>query len=182
MGKRIEQLTPELITFIRNQKIFFVATAMEQGRINLSPKGMDTFRVLGNNRVMWLNLTGSGNETATHLQHSNRITIMFCAFEGKPLILRLYGCAKVYHNSNPEWKEYSKLFPEMIGSRQIIDIEIDLVQTSCGYSVPFMDFKKERDGLTKWSAKKGEEGIKNYQKEKNTTSLDGHSTGLPILD
>ncbi len=153
MGKRIEQLTPELITFIQHQKIFFVATAMETGRINLSPKGMDTFRVINSNRVVWLNLTGSGNETATHLQHADRITIMFCAFEGKPLILRLYGNAKVYHNTDAEWDKLIGLFPANVGSRQLIDITVDLVQTSCGYSIPFMDYKKDREVLTKWAEK-----------------------------
>lgn len=178
MGKKLESLTSDIKTFIENQKIFFVGTAMNSGSVNVSPKGMDTFRILGNNRVMWLNLTGSGNETATHLLQSNRITIMFCAFEGKPLILRLYGTAKVYHERDPEWEENISLFPKMLGSRQLIDINIDLVQTSCGFAVPFMDYKEERTILKDWAKVKGEEGIKNYWKEKNTKSLDGHETGI----
>ena len=178
MGKKLESLTSDLINFIENQKIFFVGTAMSSGKVNVSPKGMDTFRVLGNNRVMWLNLTGSGNETATHLQESDRITIMFCAFEGKPLILRLYGTAKVYHERDNQWKEYISLFPKMLGSRQLIEIKIDLVQTSCGFAVPFMDYKEERTILKDWAKVKGEEGIKDYWKEKNTKSLDGFDTGI----
>ena len=142
MGKRLDRIIPELEEFINEQKMFFVATAMETGRVNLSPKGMDTFRILAANRVIWLNLTGSGNETATHLQHSERITIMFCAFEGKPLILRLYGTAKVYHERDSEWNSLITKFPNHLGSRQIIDIHVDLVQTSCGFAVPFMDFNR----------------------------------------
>ena len=182
MGDAHSGITDELNTFIENQKIFFVATAMGDGHINLSPKGMNSFKVMGPNRVLWLNLTGSGNETATHILHDGRMTIMFCAFEGKPLILRLYGTAKAYHDTDKEWTEYIDLFPNYSGSRQIIDVELDLVKTSCGYGIPFMDFVKERETLDKWSVKKGEDGIKAYQKEKNSVSLDGHSTGLPGSD
>jgi hypothetical protein len=178
MATQYEYLNSDLEKFIKAQKIFFVATAMETGTVNLSPKGMDTFRILDSKRAMWLNLTGSGNETATHLQHSERITIMFCSFERKPLILRLYGKAKVYHPRDNEWKEYIKMFPEEAGSRQLVDIEIEMVQTSCGYAIPFMDYTGERDVLRKSSEKKGDEGIKKYWEEKNTTSLDGHSTGI----
>lgn len=178
MGKRLESITPELEEFINHQKIFFAATAMETGRVNLSPKGMDTFRVLNANRVMWLNLTGSGNETATHLQHNDRITIMFCAFEGKPMILRLYGTAKVYHERDPDWNEHISRFPKMTGSRQIIDIEVELIQTSCGFAVPFMDYNSERTVLKEWAEKQGEEKLVEYRKNKNTVSLDGHETGI----
>ncbi|MCB0629315.1 MAG: pyridoxamine 5'-phosphate oxidase family protein [Saprospiraceae bacterium] len=178
MGKRLPQIRPDHQEFIEKQKIFFVATAMATGRINLSPKGTDTFRVLGPNRVMWLNLTGSGNETATHLQENDRITVMFCAFEGKPLILRLYGHARVYHIDDPEWPDYISLFPAMTGARQLVDIEVDLVQTSCGMSIPYMDFVAERDLLTVWADNKGEAGIREYWQEKNTVSLDGHPTGM----
>ncbi len=178
MGKRLNSLTSNLREFIENQKMFFVGTAMSSGSVNVSPKGMDTFRVLDDNRVMWLNLTGSGNETATHLLENNRMTIMFCAFEGKPLILRLYGTAKVYHERDQEWKEYISIFPKMLGARQLIDIHINLVQTSCGFAVPFMDYKEERTLLKDWAKVKGEDGIKSYWKEKNTRSLDGYKTGI----
>ncbi|BDS11756.1 pyridoxamine 5'-phosphate oxidase family protein [Aureispira anguillae] len=178
MGKQLESLTTNLTEFIRQQKMFFVGTAMKEGRVNISPKGMDTFRVLGANRIVWLNLTGSGNETATHLLDSSRMTIMFCAFEGKPLILRLYGTAKAYHERDKEFHEHIDLFPEDVGSRQIIVMEIDLVQTSCGYGIPFMDYKEERTILKTWAEKKGKQKIEAYWKEKNSISLDGHATGI----
>lgn len=178
MGKRLEQITPELQLFIENQKLFFVATAMSSGSINLSPKGMDSFRIIDPNCVMWLNVTGSGNETASHLLESDRITMMFCAFEGKPMILRLYGHGKVYHHYNEEWNEYIDLFPKLAGARQIIDIKVDIVQTSCGMAVPFMDYKREREELNKWAEKKGDDGIHKYWEQKNTVSFDGLETGI----
>lgn len=178
MSKKLDSITPELQSFIKQQKIFFVGTAMAQGTVNVSPKGMDSLRVINGNKVVWLNLTGSGNETATHLQNENRITIMFCAFEGKPLILRLYGKAKVYHERDAAFEKYVDLFSTSAGARQIIEIDVNLVQTSCGFAVPFMDFKEERTILKDWADKKGEEGIRDYWKEKNTVSLDGYETGI----
>ena len=178
MAKRFGSLTNAQIEFIVMQKVFFVATAMSEGRINLSPKGMDTFRVLGPDRILWLNLTGSGNETATHLQHSKRMTIMFCAFEGKPLILRLYGEAEIYHERDEFWKENIHHFPDIAGSRQLVELKIQLVQTSCGMAVPLMEFKQERDLLKIWAEKKGLDGLQEYHHQKNTTSLDGHPTGI----
>ena len=129
MSKKLESITTELRTFIEQQKIFFVGTAMAEGSVNVSPKGMDSLRVLDANKLVWLNLTGSGNETATHLQNENRITIMFCAFEGKPLILRLYGHAKVYHERDDQFKKYLDLFSTSAGERQIIEVKVTLVQT-----------------------------------------------------
>lgn len=178
MGKRIDQITPELQRFIEHQKIYFVATAMASGSVNLSPKGMDSFRVLSPNRVMWLNVTGSGNETAAHLLENDRITIMFCTFEGKPLILRLYGHGKAYHPRDPEWQEFIDLFPNTPGSRQLFDVAVEVVQTSCGMAVPFMDYNREREELKNWAEKKGEKGISAYWNEKNLTSFDGYPTGL----
>ena len=178
MGKKLEQITPELQTFIGEQKIFFVATAGSDGLVNLSPKGMDSLRIMAPNRVLWLNVTGSGNETAAHLLENNRITIMFCAFEGKPMILRLYGKGKAYHHYDREWDEFIDLFPKMAGARQMFDIEVNMVQTSCGMAVPFMDYNREREDLTKWAQKKGEDGVKKYWSEKNTVSLDGLETGI----
>jgi hypothetical protein len=178
MGKQLERLTPRLETFINSQKMFFVGTAMTEGRINLSPKGMDTLRVVSPNKVIWLNLTGSGNETATHLLESDRMTIMFCAFDGKPLILRLYGKAKVFHPRDVEFNNYLKLFPKILGSRQIIEMNVELVQTSCGFAVPLMQFEGERALLSAWSSKKGQEGIESYWQEKNSISLDGHPTKI----
>jgi len=164
--------------FIESQKIFFVATAPKKGRINLSPKGMDTFRVIDENRVMWLNLTGSGNETAAHLLIDNRITIMFCAFEGTPNILRLYGTATAIHPKDDEWKDTISLFPEIPGARQIFDAQIESVQTSCGMAVPFFDFVDHRDQLANYAKEKGQEKIEQYWKEKNSISIDGIATGI----
>ena len=178
MSKQLPQITPELQDFIKNQKIFFVGTPAQDGRVNVSPKGHDTLRVLSSNKLVWLNLTGSGNETAAHLLKNDRMTIMFCAFEGNPLILRLYGNAKIYHERDDTFHKYINLFEENTGSRQIIELDIDLVQTSCGFSVPFMDFKEERGMLNSWSKKQGKDKIKDYWKEKNTKSIDGFDTDI----
>ena len=158
--------------------MFFVATASDTSRINLSPKGMDTFRVLDEKRVIWLNLTGSGNETAAHLEADGRITMMMCAFEGAPMILRIYGKGRVIHPKHEKWSELIGQFPDLGGKRQIIDVEVEMVQTSCGMSIPFYDFKSERRELDDWAKNKGEEGIKDYWKEKNETSIDGLPTRI----
>lgn len=178
MGKKYKSLTPSHVAFIEDQHLFFVATAMAEGTINLSPKGMDAFRVIDPGKIIWLNLTGSGNETATHLQHTPRMTIMFCAFEGKPLILRLYGNAMVFHPRDAAYEQYLSYFPETPGSRQIIEMEIELVQTSCGMAVPLMEFKEDRTLLLDWAQNKGESGLQDYLKQKNQISLDGHDTGI----
>ncbi|MCV9388271.1 pyridoxamine 5'-phosphate oxidase family protein [Reichenbachiella ulvae] len=178
MGKKLDQITPALREFIEAQPIFFVGTARSEGRVNVSPKGMDSLRVLGPNKVIWLNLTGSGNETAAHLLENNRMTIMFCAFEGKPLILRLYGKAKIYHPRDREYQEFINHFPPLMGSRQIIEMDVDLVQTSCGMAVPFMDFKEERDQLKTHWEKQGQDRIDQYWEEKNTQSIDGFETEI----
>ena len=178
MAKILTEITQELKEFIDNQKIFFVGTAMTEGRVNVSPKGMNTFKVLDSNKIVWLNLTGSGNETAAHLLGNNRMTILFCSFEGKPMILRLYGKAKTYHERDDLFQKHINLFPAIVGSRQIIEMEIDMVQTSCGFAVPFMNFKEERTQLKSWAEKQGEERIKDYWKEKNATSIDGFKTGI----
>lgn len=179
MGKMLQELTPELQAFIEEQKIFFVGTAAADGRINVSPKGMDTLRVLESDKLIWLNLTGSGNETAAHLLKKNRMTIMFCSFEDKPLILRIYGKARIYHQVDAEFKKFISSFPEIAGSRQIIEMQIDSVQTSCGFAVPFFEFKAERTQLQSWAEKQGEKRLQNYRKEKNVVSIDGYETNLP---
>jgi predicted pyridoxine 5'-phosphate oxidase superfamily flavin-nucleotide-binding protein len=178
MGKKLDHISTELKTFIQDQKIFFVGTAAEDGRVNISPKGTDSFRVLDPNKVVWLNLTGSGNETAAHLLKNNRMTIMFCAFEGKPMILRLYGKATIYHQRDEAYSKYISLFPENTGSRQIVEMEVDLVQTSCGFGVPLMEFIDDRKTLNTWSEKQGKERIEEYWKTKNTVSIDGFKTGI----
>lgn len=178
MAQLYDGLIPTLITFIEKQHLFFVATARAEGRINLSPKGMDSFRVLSPNQIVWLNLTGSGNETAAHLLANPRMTIMFCAFEGKPLILRLYGQAKAYHERDPEYQEHIGRFDADAGARQIIIMDVESVQTSCGYAVPLMEFQEDRSILQNWANKKGREGIKDYWEAKNQVSLDGHKTQI----
>lgn len=178
MGQRYSELNQDLIQFIWNQSIFFVATAQADGRVNLSPKGMDSLRVMDPNTVAWLNVTGSGNETAAHLLENDRMTIMFCAFEGKPMILRLYGQAKTYHARDAEWDELAQRFETIPGARQIFVLNIDLVQTSCGMGVPYFEYKGERHQLTDWAEKKGAEGISEYWEKKNQVSLDGKPTGI----
>jgi hypothetical protein len=178
MAKFYTSITKRLQSFIEKQKMFFVATAPSNGRINLSPKGMDSFRVINENRVLWLNVTGSGNETAAHLLEKNRITMMFCSFEGAPNILRLYGKGKEIKPNGADWNDVVSLFPETPGTRQVFDIEIESAQTSCGMSIPFLKYKGERNELNDWAEEKGEEGIKEYWKEKNTTSIDGFPTNI----
>lgn len=172
MGK-LNSLTQQLIDFIENQKIFFVATAPKEGKINLSPKGLDSFHVENESTVYWLNLTGSGNETQAHLQEDDRMTIMFNSFDRNPLILRLYGHARSIRYDDSEFKNYEHFFPDHKGSRQIIEMKIDLVQTSCGFGVPFMEYQGERDTLNKWATQKGDEKVREYWMEKNAVSLDG---------
>ena len=176
MGNHLKKLNPALKNFIENQKIFFVGTARTSGTVNVSPKGMDTFRIVNNNKIVWLNLTGSGNETAAHLLENNRMTIMFCSFEKTPLILRLYGKAQIYHENDQIYKEQIGLFRDFTGARQIIEMDINLVQTSCGYAVHFMEFKEERTKLNESDIKKGRAGVKKYWEDNNTLSLDGFKT------
>jgi hypothetical protein len=176
--EQFEALADEHIQFIEAQKMFFVATGAAEGRINLSPKGLDSLRVLDKNRIIWLNLTGSGNETAAHVQDNPRMTLMLNAFEGPAQILRIYGDAKVIHHKDADWAELIGRFPPSEGARQIFDLDISLVQTSCGYAVPEYDYKKDRDILTKWAKTRGEDGIKDYWRNKNTRSIDGFETHI----
>jgi hypothetical protein len=178
MGQRFTELSSKHLEFIAEQRIFFVGTATTDSRVNISPKGMDSLKVLGSNRVVWLNVTGSGNETSAHVQQTPRMTIMFCAFDGRPLILRLYGIAKVVHKTDPEWSSLIPLFKPLPGARQIFDVTLDLVQTSCGMSVPFCNYVDDRELLSDWASKKGEEELRRYWEEKNQTSLDGIPTNI----
>ncbi|NAY93276.1 pyridoxamine 5'-phosphate oxidase family protein [Muricauda sp. JGD-17] len=180
MGRQLKALTSALIDFINNQKLFFVATAMEDGTVNLSPKGLDSLRVINENRVIWLNMTGSGNETAIHLSHKNRITLMFCAFEGNPLILRLYGKASVCNYNDSEWTKHIDLFPTTPGARQLIDVQIEKIQTSCGMGVPLIEYKEDRRELLAWAEDKGIDGLEKYWEIKNTNSIDGFQVNSEI--
>ncbi len=178
MAKRFDSLSEQHISFMQAQKIFFVGTAAADSRVNISPKGMDTLRVLDDRRVVWLNVTGSGNESAAHVPLDPRMTLMFCAFEGPPLILRLYGRARVIHLNDPEWDELHALFPRLPGARQIFDLAVDMVQTSCGAGVPFYQYLGEREALNEWSRKKGEDGVRQYWLDKNQLSIDGLPTHI----
>jgi hypothetical protein len=178
MGQVHQSLTPELRAFVESQHVFFVASAPTEtsGHVNLSPKGMDTFRVLDAGRVAYLDLTGSGIETAAHVLQNGRVTFMFCAFEGKPLIVRIYGRGTVVEPDSPQWAELSPRFPALPGARQIILAEIMRVQTSCGFGVPLMKFEGDRDTLVRWAEAKGDEGLRRYRDQKNRESIDG----LPV--
>lgn len=178
MGTRFKELAEKHIDFIERQHIFFVGTAGAEGTVNVSPKGLDTLRVLNERQVVWLNLTGSGNETSAHVQENGRMTLMFCSFEKQPLILRLYGKAKVIHSGDSEWEELSGLFDEYVAARQFFQLDIELVQTSCGFGVPFYEYLGDRDAALKWAENRGREGIKEYWQEKNQVSLDGRPTHI----
>ena len=176
MATFYDSISPDLQEWIDAQHIFFVASAplSADGHINLSPKGLDCFRVLGPNRVAYLDLTGSGNETSAHLAENGRITFMFCSFDKAPRITRLFGRGETILPGSTEWAGLAGHFPSgYAGVRQIIAAGIYQAQTSCGYAVPFMQFVEERDTLLRSAASKGEAGMTQYRIEKNSVSLDG---------
>lgn len=164
--------------FIDEQQMFFVATAAPEGRINMAPKDSASLRVLGPNRIVWVNLTGAENETGAHLAASPRMTLMWCSFTKRPIILRAYGTATLIHRRDPAWDDLIGLFPPRKGSRQIIDLTVDLVLKSCGFGVPLYDFVGERDTLLRWEESKGEDGIHQHWLEHNQTSIEGTPTNL----
>ncbi len=178
MAKQFPRIAAAHRAFIEAQHMFFVATAAPDGRVNLSPKGTDSLRVLGPNRIAWRNSTGSGNETAGHLRLNPRMTLMWCSFDAQPLILRVYGTAAAVHRSDPAWAETDALFPGDIAARQVFDLSVDLVQTSCGYSVPYMTYDGERPDADAWTASKGSAGILAYWGDKNRETIDGFPTGI----
>ncbi len=180
MAKFFDSLNDELCDFIGAQKLFFVATAPDSGRINLSPKGMNTFRCFDDKTVGYLDLTGSGNETAAHCLENGRMTVMFCSFDYNPLILRLYGRGRVVLPQDSEWQALFSHFEDLPGRRQIILLDIESVQTSCGYAVPQCDSMVERPTLLKWAQRKGKQGVGDYWQEKNQYSIDGLPT--PFAD
>lgn len=167
---------------IAAQRVFFIATAASTGRINLSPKGMDTLRVLDDTTVAYLDLTGSGNETAAHLLADGRCTLMFCSFDEDPTILRIYGRGEAIGAADPRWEELRARFPDLPGVRQIMRIEVESVQTSCGYAVPIADAMRPRERLVRWLERKGPEELARYRSRKNRQSIDGFPTGLPADD
>ncbi|HYD83254.1 MAG TPA: pyridoxamine 5'-phosphate oxidase family protein [Opitutus sp.] len=179
MAKFFPELSPAHRRFIAEQKIFFVASAPADGRVNLSPKGMDTFRVLNAKRIGYLDATGSGNETAAHLADNGRLTVMFCAFAGAPLILRVYGRGRSVQPRDADWTQLRPLFgPPIPGERQLIVADVESVQTSCGFAVPLMNYEADRTILNDWAEKKGPDGVAAYWAEKNQRSIDGLPTGL----
>ncbi len=175
MGKLYESITDELAAWIEAQHLFFVATApaSEHGHINCSPKGMDTFRILGPSTVGYLDLTGSGAETIAHLRENGRIVFMFCAFDGPPNIVRLHGRGEVLTPAHPEWQDAAATFGEREGTRSVIRATITRISDSCGYAVPKYEFVSERDGLERWARSKGAEGLPVYRAANNERSIDG---------
>jgi len=180
MGKFFASILPQHREFIEKQKMFFVSSAplSAEGHVNLSPKGIDSFRVLSENRVAYMDIIGSGNETSAHLVENGRITVMFCAFEGPPNILRLYGKGYTVLPGDAEWDILSGQFQLQLSTRQIIVANIDKVQTSCGFSVPLYEYLGERDHAEKWANNKGADSLEAYKKEKNQVSIDGLPTAL----
>lgn len=179
MANILDELDDELTEWIAAQPVFFVASAPSQGgHVNLSPKGHDTFRVLGPRRVAYLDLTGSGAETIAHTRDNSRLTIMFCAFSGPPRILRLFGEAEAHREGATRYVELEDRFPALPGARSIVELALTRIQTSCGYSVPFMDLRDERPTLLRWAARKDRGELATYWADKNEHSIDG----LPALD
>ena len=179
MGTAYDTITDAMRDFVDHQHLFFVATAPNQGgRVNLSPKGLDSFRVLGPNRVAYLDLTGSGAETIAHVRENGRITFMFCAFEGKPNIVRFYGTGRVVRPRDTEFDELVALFPPREAVRSVIVADIDRTSNSCGFAVPLMDYVDDRTTLSTWAGNKTDDDIAAYWTEKNSRSIDG----LPAVE
>jgi hypothetical protein len=174
MGKIYQSISPQLKEWISSQKLFFVATAplSSNGHVNCSPKGLDTFRIIDEHTVAYQDLTGSGIETIAHLKENRRITIMFCAFDGPPKIVRLYGDGEVFVPGMMRFDALTQLFPTHAGMRAVIVITLTRISDSCGHAVPLFEFKSERDVLNNWTLKKGAEGLVEYRKLKNEKSID----------
>jgi hypothetical protein len=178
MAKFYTELNETLRQFIVAQRLFFNASAPNQGRINVSPKGLDTFRILSDQRVGYLDLTGSECETAAHLAENGRLTLMFCSFEDKPLILRLYGRGRVVRPRDPEWQGLHAHFATLPGERQIILLDIESIMTTCGFAVPLYEYQGERTLLPEFACKMGEERLDEYRRQRNQRSIDGLPTHL----
>src|ERR1700744_4736086 len=180
MGRFFSTISDIHMSFIQKQKIYFTASAplSAEGHVNLSPKGMDSFRILSPTRVAYMDIVGSGNETSAHILENGRITIMFCAFDGPPNILRLYGYGHTVLPGDEEWDQLAPLFELQLATRQIIVADIHKVQTSCGFGVPYYEYLGERDQAQQWAERKGAEGLEQYKQEKNRVSMDGLPTAL----
>lgn len=179
MGKRHTELDAELRAFIERQHVFFVATApaASGGHINLSPKGLDALRVLGTREVAYLDCVGSGVETIAHVRQNGRITLMFCAFDGSPNIVRLYGIGEVVEPQDPPFEALMRMFGEIAGARAIIRVRVQRIADSCGFGVPLLDYRGQRTQLPAWADRKGPKALRDYQRQQNATSIDG----LPAL-
>lgn len=175
MGKVYDEIVPELANWLGQQRVFFVATAplAPGGLINCSPKGMDTFRIIGPREVAYLDLTGSGVETIAHLRENGRIVIMFCGFAGDPQIVRLHGTGEAVTYGMQDYEKLRIYFPDYPGERAVIRARLKRISDSCGYGVPRYDYMGERDTLIRWAESKGAEKIRQYQRENNAHSLDG---------
>ncbi|NNF91799.1 MAG: pyridoxamine 5'-phosphate oxidase family protein [Boseongicola sp.] len=182
MGTRYAAFELAHRRFIETQHIFFTGTAAHDGRVNVSPKGMGQLRVLGPNRILWRNLTGSGNESAAHVAETGRMTLMWCAFEGPPMILRAYGTARAIHRLDADWADLDSHFDPDPAARQIFDLTVDLVQKSCGYGVPEVTYRQDRPVLTEWAANKGEDGIRAYWANRNARTIDDKPTDIVRLN
>ena len=180
MGKVYEGIAPELAQWIGAQPLFFVATAplAAQGHVNVSPKGLDTLRILEPRRVAYLDLTGSGAETIAHVRENGRIVIMFCALSGPPKILRLHGNARLVAPESPEWRSLRPRFADHTGARAIVDVTVTRVSDSCGYGVPSFSGMEQRIALPRWTENKGADGLVAYRRQHNARSIDG----LPALE
>lgn len=173
MAKTYPGIDADLRGWIERQHVFFVATAPRDGEhVNVSPKGRESLRVVDDRTLAYLDLTGSGIETAAHLRENGRITLMFCSFDGPPRILRVHGRGRVVERSDAEWERWRGLFPPLRGERAVVVISAERVSTSCGYGVPLLDYRGERTQMDAWVDRKGWDGIDLYQKEHNV-SLDG---------
>ena len=181
MAKQFPEIGDGHCDLISRQHIFFVASAAAGSHVNLSPRSTDYFRILGPNMVAYLDRTGSGNETAAHSRAGGRVTVMFCTFDGPPLILRLYGHGTAHQRNSPA---YNRLLEEHfdgtapIGTRQIVTLDVELVKTSCGFGVPLFDYRGERPTMDRWAHSKGEEGLAAFRRRENVLSMDGLPTGL----
>lgn len=178
MAKQFDSFTKEHTDFVAAQHIVFIGTAAADGRVNVSPKGMDSLKVLSPNRLIWRNLSGSGNETAGHLKLVNRMTVMWCSFTSQPLIMRAYGSAKTISPKDDAWETLNGHFPANPGARQVYDMTVDMVQTSCGWGVPFLDYQRDRNVLAKWAEAKGDDGIRETWARDNQATIDGFPTGI----
>lgn len=180
MGRTFDVIPEHLMGWMEEQPVFFVASAplAADGHVNVSPKGDDCFRVLSPTEVGYLDQTGSGAETVAHIRENGRLTVMFCSFGDKPLILRLYGTGSVVTPADAEWDALAPRFPDRPGARAVVRLAVERMSTSCGYAVPRMELVEPRTTLTEWADRKGDEGLAAYRAEKNALSIDG----LPALD